>query len=363
MQEPDFMDDRRSSVSGTVGAIGGGRHSCIFHDVISVENIFGAWKEFCKGKRSKEDVVVFELSLEDNIFRLHEELSLGTWKPDPYIVFQVQDPKLRTIHKASVRDRVLYQAIYRSLYQVFDKSFIHDVYSSRDVKGTHAGVERLDKFVRKVSKNFTQPTYVLKCDIRKFFDSIDHSVLLHLIHNRIEDEKLFKLIGQIIDSFHHTTGKGLPLGNVTSQLFANVYMNEFDQFMKHTIKSEYYIRYCDDFVVVNESREFLETVIPRIIIFLRERLQLELHPRKMEIRKIEQGIDFLGYVTLPYYKVLRTSTKNRMLNKIEIAKHQLVLKQISWESFNQIVQSYVGVVSHCRNVSVIQKILYILLNK
>ena len=171
------------------------------------------------------------------------------------------------------------------------------------------------------------------------------------------------LIFNIIDSFHHIPGKGLPLGNVTSQLFCNVYMNEFDQFMKHIIKAKYYIRYCDDFVVVHESQKFLEALTPRIAIFLQEKLRLELHPRKVEIRKIKQGVDFLGYVTLRHYKVLRTRTKLRMLNKIEEKKRELILKKISWESFNQIVQSYLGMISHCRNVSLKQKILYILLNK
>ncbi len=133
---------------------GGGRHRIDFYDVISVENLFRAWKRFRKRKRSKKDVVRFELHLEDNIFRLHEELKIGIWKPDPYVEFYVQDPKLRKIHKASVRDRVLYQAVYSALYLIFDRHFIHDSYSSRDSKGTHGGVKRFEEFARKVTGNY-----------------------------------------------------------------------------------------------------------------------------------------------------------------------------------------------------------------
>jgi len=320
---------------GGVESAGGGLHGIDFRDVISIENLFEAWREFARGKRSKKDVITFELKLEDNIFRLHEDLKLNIWKPDSYTVFYVQDPKLRVIHKATVRDRVLYQAVYRSLYQTFDPGFIHDVYSSRDRKGTHAGVDRFEDFARKVTGNHTRSAFALKCDIRKFFDSIDHGILFDLICRKISDESLVRLIFQIIDSFHHTPGKGLPLGNVTSQLFANIYMNEFDQFVKHRLKVKYYIRYCDDFVILNTDRALLKGDVGRIKSFLSEKLKLDLHPRKVEIRKLIQGIDFLGYVSLPHYRVLRTRTRRRMLKKLRGNKDP------------QVLASYLGMLSHC----------------
>ena len=140
MKESDFVNNRRSIVAG------GGRHSCNFCDVISIENLLAAWREFRKGKRSKKDVANFELNLEDNIFELRRKLAEGNWRNDPYIVFKVNDPKPRIIHKASVRNRVLFQAIYRKLCLVFDLGFIHDSYSSRLEKGTHAGVKRFVVF-------------------------------------------------------------------------------------------------------------------------------------------------------------------------------------------------------------------------
>jgi retron-type reverse transcriptase len=199
--------------------------------------------------------------LEDNLFFLHRRLVSGEWKPEPYKVFFVQDPKLRRIHKASVADRVLYQAVYQALYPIFDRHFIHDSYASRDLKGTHRGVERFEVFARSVTQNYRRPAFVLKCDIRKFFDSIDHGVLSQLIRHKISDTRFLALLGKIIDSFETTQGRGLPLGNVTSQIFANIYLNELDQFVKHLLKARHYIRYCDDFVILSCDKSRLEEIV------------------------------------------------------------------------------------------------------
>ncbi len=320
---------------------GGGIHSNDFCGLINIDDLFIAWKAFRKGKRSKAEVAEFELNLEENIFTLHDDLISGKLKLDPYIAFYVQDPKLRRIHKASVRDRVLYQAVYQKLYPLFDPSFIHDSYSSRDGKGTHRGVKRFEEFARKATRNYSHNAFALKCDIRKFFDSIDHAILLNLIRKKCKDHFLISLISKIISSFEAASGKGLPLGNVTSQIFANIYMNKLDQFVKHTLMAKYYIRYCDDFVIIDESKEKLESYISRLSEFLKNDLSLELHPRKISIRKISQGIDFLGYVSLPYYRVLRTKTKRRMLKRI-------CEKNLS---------SYLGMLTHCKSLQIRKAIL------
>ena len=291
----------------------------------------------------------FELNLEDNIFQLHERLSAGTWESDPYTAFFVQDPKLRRIHKASVRDRVLHQAVYRALYQIFDRSFIHDSYSSRDRKGTHRGVRRFEEFARKVTVNYSRGGFALKCDIRKFFDSIDHEILIALLKNKIHDDKLLDLVVKIIRSFSVLPGKGLPLGNVTSQIMANIYMNELDQFMKHDLKTKYYIRYCDDFVILHDSGEYLEENIGKMMVFLARRLKLDLHPNKIFLRKIRQGVDFLGYVSLPGYMILRTRTKHRMVKKMAMAHTRYKSGTISLDEFKQIMDSYAGMLSHCKS--------------
>lgn len=277
-------------------------------------------------------MALFEFNLEDNIFKLHGELLSGTYIPDQYVAFYVRDPKLRHIHKASVRDRVLHQALFYILYQIFDKRFIFDSYSSRKTKGTHSGNNRLEKFLCKTTHNWINSAYALKCDVRKFFDSINHEILFSLIKKEITDEKTLELIWTILKSFEKNSGKGLPLGNVTSQLFANIYLNQLDQFAQHLLKAKWYARYCDDFVIVDQDRTVLENYIPRIHTFLSNELKLDLHPNKISLRKARQGIDFLGYIVLPHRKVLRTKTKIR------------ILKKITGKNF----ASYKGMLSHCK---------------
>jgi len=349
MQYPYRMNNGQSSR-------GGRRHSCDFRDVISVDNLLKAWQEFKRGKRLKRDVAEFELNLEDNLLDLHKRLASGTWEPDPYQVFFVRDPKLRRIHKASVRDRVLYQAVYRTLYHIFDPGFIHHSFSSRNGKGTHAGVDSFELYVKTVSKNFTRGCYVLKCDIQKFFDSIDQNILFGLIQKKIEDVNLLKLIHKILCSFSTTADKGLPLGNVTSQLFANIYMNELDQYIKRKLKSKHYARYCDDFAVVSESKEDLEKSVGKIQQFCRNRLHLNLHPRKVIIRMIHQGVDFLGYVILPHYRVLRTHTKVRILKKLGYLNSLATLGKGDAKYVQDSVQSYLGILTHCSGQKIAEQI-------
>lgn len=248
-----------------------------------------------------------------------------------------------------MRDRVVHQAVYRVLYKIYDKNFIYDSYSCRLEKGTHRGVKRLEEFIRKESKNYSRNIWVLKCDISKFFDSINHNILKSILFEKSLDENTRWLIEQIIKSFEKSPDKGLPLGNVTSQLFSNIYLNKFDQFVKHKLRARYYIRYCDDFVIVSKGKKYLELLLTQITNFLKNELNLSLHPRKVEIRKSPQGIDFLGYVVLPHYKVLRTNTKKRILGKVKGGIH---MEDIS----NATIQSYLGMLSHCKGYKIAQKL-------
>ena len=199
---------------------------------------------------------------------------------------------------------------------------------------------------RKATHNWKAPVYVLTCDIKKFFDSVDHAVLRILISKHVFDFEALELIDSILLSFEKEKGKGLPLGNVTSQLFANVYLNELDQFVKHTVKAKQYFRYSDDFVIVHQRREFLTQSMLRVKKFLRDALSLELHPNKIEIRKIKQGIDFLGYVILPHIILLRTRTKRRIFKKMQKKVLEYKRGLISRQNYEQSFQSYVGIFSH-----------------
>lgn len=173
----------------------------MFKRIISLENLLSAWDSFKSGKRGNEDVQLFERHLEDNLFRLNYELKMGINKHRPYQMFQIFDPKHRIIHKAEVRDRVIHHAIYQILEPVFDPSFIFDSYSCRIGKGTHAAVSRLETFSRKVSRNYTRTCWALKCDIRKFFNNIDHEILLKQIEKKISNENTLRLVKGIILSF------------------------------------------------------------------------------------------------------------------------------------------------------------------
>lgn len=347
----------------------------------------------------KSDVLDFAKNFEENLFKLRSDLVSGRYAHDGYKSFFVCDPKRRHIHKASVRDRVLHHVIHRVLYPIFDKSFIFDSYSSRKGKGTHKAIERFRKFAWKSSQNNTKTVWILKCDIRKFFDSVDQKILLSIIKNRIKDSlnyetiipgchcegrsnlyddfmrlprfarndrtefrnsrkdhKLLDIIEKIIFSFKTENNKGIPLGNLTSQLFSNIYLNELDQFIKRNLRVEYYVRYADDFVILSGDKAYLEKLIGEIGKFLAENLHLQLHPQKIIIGKYHKGIDFLGYVNFPHYKILRTKTKKRVIGKIFKKRNDLKKDLISETHFRQSLESYFGMLKHCRGHEIKKKI-------
>ncbi|MBI5122769.1 group II intron reverse transcriptase domain-containing protein [Candidatus Roizmanbacteria bacterium] len=247
----------------------------------------------------------------------------------------MNDPKPRDIHKATVRDRIVHHAVYRILYPYFDKKFIYDSYSCRNNKGTHKAINRFRRFVWKASQNDTRTAWVLKCDIKKFFASIGHEILKNILSKHIVDKNILWLLGQIIDSFHtNNNNMGLPLGNVTSQLFINVYMNELDQFLKRNLKVRFYIRYADDFVICHQQKDYLEKLLPKISKYLENQLKLSLHQKKVSIKSVSSGVDFLGWVNFPHHRALRTATKRRMFNKLR--------QNHSSES----ITSYQGMLSH-----------------
>lgn len=316
----------------------------IFEEVVSIENLLCAWKEFVNGKRKKPDVQMFSQALMDNLFALHENLVSFQYRHGGYHAFNICDPKPRNIHKASVMDRLLHHAIHRMLYPFFQKTFIADSFSCQVGKGTHRALNRFRKFGRIVSKNNTRTCWILKCDIRKFFASTDHGILLSVLRSYIRDARIVWLLEKVIESFSVKPGTGLPLGNLTSQLLVNIYMNEFDQFVKHTLKIKHYIRYADDFVIFSRDRGILEGYIPRIQRFLSERLKLELHPQKVFIKTIASGVDFLGWVHFPDHRILRTTTKRRML------------KRLREHTSPETLQSYLGLFKH-GNTETIRKMI------
>ena len=315
-----------------------------------MQNLLEAWEEFVAGKRGKRDVQEFQLRLMDNLFALHNDLINHTYRHGGYQAFNIADPKPRNIHKASVRDRLVHHAIHRVLYPFFDKGFIADSFSCRVGKGTHAAMSRFRSFAHIVSKNNTRTCWVLKCDIRKFFASVDHGVMIKILKSHIADKDTIQLLEDVVNSFSSPAQDvGLPLGNLTSQLLVNIYMNEFDQFMKHIIRAKYYLRYADDFLILSTNREWLEIILPEMRDFLLGRLGLTLHPKKVSIRTLASGVDVLGWVHFPDHRVLRTTTKRRAVSRItanpneeRIASYLGMLKHGNAEKITQTISEVVN---------------------
>ncbi|MDR3642369.1 MAG: reverse transcriptase/maturase family protein [Candidatus Doudnabacteria bacterium] len=278
----------------------------------------------------------------------YAQWAVTTYVHGPYKAFNISDPKPRNIHKATIRDRVLHHAIYTKLYPFFEKVFIADSYSCQIGKGTRRAIIRFNKFYLQASKNNRRTVWVLKCDIKKFFASIDHKILLEILAGYIPDKNMLWLLERVVQSFNfQTDGKGLPLGNLTSQLFCNVYMNEFDQFVKHKLKVKHYVRYADDFVFLADSKDFLFSLMPQVKQFLDKQLKLSLHPDKVFIKTWASGVDFLGWVNFPHYRALRNVTRRRMFRGMR--KYQT----------NETIQSYLGLLSHGNTFKLRQEVLNI----
>ena len=335
-------------------------HKNLYKQLCSIENLELAYENAKKGKSKKQAVIEFDKNKEENLIELHKELVNLTYQPRSLKRFIVRDPKTRTIHASAFRDRIVHHMLVNILEPIFEKIFIYDSYASRKDKGTHIAIARFDEFKRKVSQNGTimgggvsknqVQGYVLKSDISRYFDNVDHEILLNIIKKKVKDGKIIWLTRKILNNFNtFTKGKGMPLGNYTSQFFANVYLNELDYFIKHELKVKYYIRYVDDFVILHRSRKRLEHLREKIIDFLKE-IKLNLHQQKSEIIPLQKGITFLGYRIFYHYKLLRKRNRSHFLRKFEkrlqlykeglISDKQLIENLQGWFGYAQWADTY-----------------------
>ena len=287
----------------------------LYEKIYSTNNLISAFKKARKGKSKKNYVINFESNLEKNIAILQRDLRLKKYTPSRLKKFIIRDPKTRTIHSSIFRDRIVHHAIVNLLQPIYERIFIYDSFASRKNKGTHLAIKRFEYFVRKVSSNgrkINKPFnnnsitgYVLKADIKHYFATIDHDVLINILRKKISDENFIGLIEIILDNFETSSeGKGLPLGNYTSQFFANIYLNHLDYFIKHKLKAKNYIRYVDDFIILHKDKKVLLKYLSKIKKYLKF-LKLELHKDKSEIYALRNGITFLGYRIFYHYKLLR----------------------------------------------------------
>lgn len=296
----------------------------ILQKILNLEYFFLIFKKFLKNKKKRKDVNEFELNFFENIENIYLDFQNKRYKHGKYFEFKVTDTKTRIIHKASVRDRVAHRLLYDILYDYFDNKFIYDSYSSRVYKGIHKAVERYDLFSRKITKNYTKQAWALKFDIKKCFASIDRDILFKILEKNILDKEILNLCKEIIDSHK----SGLPLGNLTSQLFINVYLHELDFYAKQKLKIKYYIRYADDIICLFDNKELVEQGLRDMRNFCLDTLSLKTH--KEYIETIYSGVDFLGFVHFKGYKILRKTTQKRLFRNIS----------------NKNVDSYMGLLKH-----------------
>lgn len=302
----------------------------LWKQLISCENLEIAFRKARKGKTKKAYVKDFEGSLKENLLLLSSELALQTYKPRPLKTIIIKDPKTRKISKAEFRDRVIHHTLCNIIEPIFDKSFIHDSYANRKGKGALKALQRFDCFKRKVSRNNKRLMFVLKADIKRYFESVDQKILLEMIEKKIKDSAVLWLIKKILDN-HGKNGIGMPLGNLTSQFFANVYLNKLDWFVKQKLNAKYYMRYVDDFVILHHNKEALESYKEKIQEFLKG-LKLELHEGKSKIKALSKGVGFLGFRVFYYHKLLKKSNAHRSMKRLIALKRLFDKGDINYDS-------------------------------
>jgi len=335
----------------------------LYSKIYSMANLTLAWRKARKGKTTKLDVISFDKSVTKNLLNLHNELKNKTYEPRSLRTFILRDPKTRKISKSDFRDRVIHHAVVNIISPILEKSFIYDSCAGRKRKGTLFALKRFEKFVRKVSGNCRNRSnrfrdrnfikgYCFKADIKHYFREVNHQVLINIISRKINDEDVLGLIRKILNNVPSSRQrgggvnafliiKGMPLGNLTSQFFANVYLNELDYFVKHVLKVKCYLRYVDDFVILHNSNKQLKKWKIEIEKFLIEKLKLELHPDKSRIIPLCEGVDFVGFRNFAYFRLLRKRNIKKMNRKIELFNQDKI-------GFRSLGESYQGWQAYAR---------------
>ncbi len=296
---------------------------------MSLKNIWKSWFDFRKGKRASLEIHDFQYHLERRIFDLYRDLNNGRYRHGGYGKFIVCDNKRREISVASVRDRVVHRLVYDYLVRIYDKTFTFDAWSCRKGKGLLGAIERTQEFMkhsaaraRAQRTHATQSrfSWVWKCDVRKFFDSVDQEVLLKILWRRIKDKTTLELLKEIIGSYSGDNGGriGMPIGNLTSQVFANIYLNELDRFVKHELKVRKYLRYGDDFIVVENDLERVKGVRLAVSSFLTEKLKLQVNAKSDRIMKVSEGLKFLGVKVWSSGRTLNRRNRNRIKTRLKV---------------------------------------------
>ncbi len=332
----------------------------LYYQLCSYENLELAFQKARKRKTLKNYVIEFETDLQSNLKELKHELENFTYSPYPLTTFIVYDPKTRKISASHFRDRVVHHALCNIISPIFEKTFIPASFANRKGKGTHPAIRRFEQFLSQTTfyhkKTLERErvdifSYALKADIRHYFETVDHEILLTLIRRKIKDQNIIWLIKTILEN-HKTQipNKGMPIGNLTSQFFANVYLDRLDQFVKHELRVKNYLRYVDDFVILHSDKNLLEKWKKEINDFLIQNLELELHPEKSRIIPLKRGISLLGYRVFGKYRLIKKSNARRIWKRLyafkkkydrgEIVREEIVQSLEGWLAYAEFANTY-----------------------
>jgi retron-type reverse transcriptase len=329
----------------------------LFESIVDFGNLHAAYLKARRGKRYAADVLRFGANLEEELLALRAELQQGVYQTGRYNVFTVYEPKERQIAALPFRDRVVHHALCRVIEPIWEARFMRDSYACRVGKGTHAGADRLTQFLQRAARRWDDEVYVLKMDVRSYFPSVNHAILLSLLRRHIACDRTLGLITEIIESWPVAGGEfGLPIGNLTSQLCANVYLHELDVFVKQQLRVEMYVRYMDDAVVVDRDKHALQATRVRIAQFLAERLMLQLNS-KTQVFAAAQGVSFLGYRLWATHRLLREGSIRRMRRKIRAFRWRLIHGELVFKEMDASVQSWLGHARHANTYRLRRRVL------
>ena len=334
---------------------------------LTIEGVFNAYFDCRRAKRNTINQLRFEVDLEKNLVALHRDLCSGDYKIGRSVAIIVIHPKIREVWAAEFRDRVVHHVIYNAISDRYYRRFIRDNYACIPERGTHDGLRRVSGFARSITRNWTRPAYFLRADVANFFNSIDHSILIGLAERHVPEEWIRTLIRQVIlhdprthfstrsppalfekvprhkSLLHAPPGKALPIGNLTSQFFANLYMNELDQYAKHVLKAKYYGRYVDDMVLLHQDPDVLNQWYAQMDEFLKSKLAIHLHPNKKHLNLVETGIDFTGFIIKPGRVYLRQSSLAKCQQKIRAwERNGSPVDTETLKDISQSLNSYLG---------------------
>ena len=358
-------------------------------EIFNLQKLYLAYFDCRNGKRKTVNALNFEWDLERNLFLLLNELKTKKYKPGRSICFAVKEPTPREIFAATFRDRIVHHLLVREINDMGERTFIFNAFSCRKGKGTHKAVKLLKQSIRRLSKNYSKEIYYAQMDISGIFMSIDHDILYQLINKLICKKKksaqwkedilwltetvifyrptdnylikgdisLFSLIPPRKSLFHSGEGKGLPIGNHSSQFSANLYLNELDQFVKRQLKCKHYFRYVDDFILLEEDKKRLKIFKDRINNFLIEKLRIRLNDKKTKIQSVNKGIDFLGYFIKPDYVLVRRRVVAKLMSNLIELNEKPCLFADSLPVVASMVNSYFGHFRHANSFN-LRKSIY-----